>query len=70
MALSLVPASSALFRDMTGIRTEHPQWIAENCTACGKCAADAPEHVDPVKRYLSYEKAYLDGELADLIFGL
>ena len=28
-----------------------------------KGAVDAPEHVDPVKRYLHYEKAYLDGEL-------
>jgi len=26
-------------------------------------ATDAPETVDPVKRYLHYEKAYLDGEL-------
>ena len=24
---------------------------------------DAPETIDPVKRYLHYEKAYLDGEL-------
>lgn len=28
-----------------------------------KSETDAPKTVDPVKRYLSYEKAYLDGEL-------
>jgi len=28
-----------------------------------EAAADAPEYVDPVQRYLSYEKWYLDGEL-------
>lgn len=28
-----------------------------------KARIDAPKTVDPVKRYLSYEKAYLDGEL-------
>ena len=32
---SLVPAATGVFRDMTGIRFEHPEWIAENCTACG-----------------------------------
>ena len=29
-----------------------------------KARTDAPETIDPVKRYLHYEKAYLDGELA------
>ncbi|MFC1805615.1 SUMF1/EgtB/PvdO family nonheme iron enzyme [Planctomycetota bacterium] len=28
-----------------------------------KAQADAPDTIDPVKRYLHYEKAYLDGEL-------
>jgi formylglycine-generating enzyme required for sulfatase activity len=34
-----------------------------------KAATDASKTVDPVKRYLSYEKAYLDGEL-DAAFGM
>jgi pyruvate-ferredoxin/flavodoxin oxidoreductase len=34
---SLMPAATGVFRDMTGIRFEHPVWIAENCTACGNC---------------------------------
>jgi hypothetical protein len=33
----------------------------EQRSATGK--SDAPTHVDPVKRYLSYEKAFLNGEL-------
>ena len=37
IGLGVMPASSALFRDLTAIRFEHPVWIGENCTACGKC---------------------------------
>jgi pyruvate-ferredoxin/flavodoxin oxidoreductase len=44
---SLVPAATGLFRDMTGIRFEHPVWIAENCTACGKCYAVCPDSAMP-----------------------
>ena len=47
MALSTLPASSALFRDMTGIRASHPQWIPENCTACGKCWTVCPDTAMP-----------------------
>jgi pyruvate-ferredoxin/flavodoxin oxidoreductase len=47
MALSLMPASTALFRDMTGIRTHHPTWIPENCTACGKCWTVCPDTAIP-----------------------
>jgi pyruvate-ferredoxin/flavodoxin oxidoreductase len=47
MALSVMPASTALFRDMTGIRTEHPEWIPENCTACGKCWSICPDTAMP-----------------------
>ena len=32
---------------MTGIRFEHPQWIAENCTACGNCCHGVPGHGIP-----------------------
>jgi pyruvate-ferredoxin/flavodoxin oxidoreductase len=32
---------------MTGIRFEHPQWIAENCTACGNCYTVCPDTAIP-----------------------
>jgi pyruvate-ferredoxin/flavodoxin oxidoreductase len=44
---SLVPAATGVFRDMTGIRFEHPEWIAENCTACGKCYTECPDSAIP-----------------------
>jgi pyruvate-ferredoxin/flavodoxin oxidoreductase len=46
-ALSAMPASTSLFRDMTGIRTSHPRWIPENCTACGKCWTVCPDTAMP-----------------------
>ena len=47
IALGIMPPSSALFRDMTGIRFEHPEWIAENCTACGNCYTACPDTALP-----------------------
>jgi pyruvate-ferredoxin/flavodoxin oxidoreductase len=44
---SLVPAASGVFRDMTGIRFEHPEWIPENCTACGNCYTECPDSAIP-----------------------
>ena len=44
---SVVPAASGIFRDMTGIRFEHPEWIAENCTACGNCYTVCPDSALP-----------------------
>lgn len=44
---SLVPAATGVFRDMTGIRFEHPVWIAENCTACGNCYTACPDSAIP-----------------------
>lgn len=46
-SLGIMPASSAVFRDMTGIRFNHPHWIAENCTACGKCYTVCPDTAIP-----------------------
>jgi len=43
IALGSIPVSSTLFRDMTGIRFRHPQWIPENCTACGDCYVVCPD---------------------------
>jgi pyruvate-ferredoxin/flavodoxin oxidoreductase len=47
MALSLMPASTALFRDMSGIRSAHPRWLPENCTACGRCWTVCPDTAIP-----------------------
>ena len=44
---SLLPAATGVFRDMTGIRFDHPQWIAENCTACGNCYVQCPDSAIP-----------------------
>ena len=45
--MSWMPAVSASFRNMTGIRYEHPTWIAENCTACGSCYTVCPDTAIP-----------------------
>ena len=47
IGLGVMPAVSSLFRDMTGIRFEHPEWISENCTACGKCYTVCPDTAIP-----------------------
>jgi pyruvate-ferredoxin/flavodoxin oxidoreductase len=47
MGASLMPAATGVFRDMTGIRFEHPVWIAENCTACGNCYTECPDSAIP-----------------------
>ncbi len=43
IGLGTMPASSAVFRDMTGIRFEHPRWKPEACTACGNCYTVCPD---------------------------
>ena len=47
IGLSLMPAVSSLFRDMTGIRFQHPHWVAENCTGCGDCYTVCPDTACP-----------------------
>lgn len=47
IGLSIMPAASSLFRDMTGIRFEHPEWIPNNCTACGDCYTVCPDTAIP-----------------------
>lgn len=47
IGLSVMPAASSLFRDMTGIRFNHPEWVAENCTACGSCYTVCPDTALP-----------------------
>lgn len=54
-------ASAGLFRRLAvAVSTEHAVPIPQ---ANPEASTDAPAIVDPVKRYLHYEKAYLDGEL-------
>ncbi len=47
MSMSLMPAGSSHFRDMTSIRFEHPQFIPENCTGCGDCYTVCPDTAIP-----------------------
>jgi pyruvate-ferredoxin/flavodoxin oxidoreductase len=47
IGLSVMPAVSSVFRDMTGIRFDHPQWIPNNCTACGDCYTICPDTAIP-----------------------
>ncbi|MEO1202417.1 MAG: 2-oxoacid:acceptor oxidoreductase family protein, partial [Pseudomonadota bacterium] len=47
VGLGVMPALTSLFRDMTGIRFEHPEWIPENCTACGDCYTVCPDTAIP-----------------------
>jgi pyruvate-ferredoxin/flavodoxin oxidoreductase len=46
-ALSMIPASTGVFRDMTQIRFDYPKWISENCTACGDCYVVCPDSAIP-----------------------
>ena len=47
IGLGLIPASTGVFRDMTQIRFEYPQWVGENCTACGNCYSICPDSAIP-----------------------
>jgi pyruvate-ferredoxin/flavodoxin oxidoreductase len=47
MGLSVIPAVTGVYRDMTGVRFEHPEWKAENCTACGNCFTVCPDSAIP-----------------------
>ena len=47
IGLGVMPAVTSLFRDMTGIRFEHPEFIAENCTGCGDCYTVCPDTAIP-----------------------
>ena len=47
MGLSVIPAVTGVYRDMTGVRFEHPEWNAQNCTACGECFTACPDSAIP-----------------------
>ncbi len=46
-AMSLIPANTGVYRDMTQIRFQHPVWIPENCTACSDCFTVCPDSAIP-----------------------
>jgi pyruvate-ferredoxin/flavodoxin oxidoreductase len=47
IGLSMIPVATGVFRDMTQIRFHHPDWIPENCTACGNCYSVCPDSSIP-----------------------
>ncbi len=47
IGMSLIPAATSVYRDMTQIRFEQPEWIPENCTACGDCYTVCPDSAIP-----------------------
>ena len=47
MALSLMPVATGVYRDMTQIRFEYPEYKPENCTACGNCYSVCPDSAIP-----------------------
>ncbi len=46
-AFSAIPAATGVLRDMTGIRFEVPELIAERCTGCGQCWTQCPDAAIP-----------------------
>lgn len=42
-SLSLVPAATGVFKDMTFVRFDYPEFIPENCTGCGDCWVICPD---------------------------
>jgi len=47
IAYSCIPAATGVFRDMTQIRFDHPDWIPQNCTGCGNCYTVCPDMAIP-----------------------
>ncbi len=46
-AISAIPASTSVVRDMTNIRFEVPDFIAEKCTGCAQCWVQCPDAAIP-----------------------
>jgi pyruvate-ferredoxin/flavodoxin oxidoreductase len=46
-AISAMPAVSSSVRDMTGIRFEVPDFIADKCTGCAQCWTQCPDSAIP-----------------------
>ena len=46
-AFSAIPAATSVMRDMTGIRFEVPEFVADKCTGCGQCWTQCPDAAIP-----------------------
>jgi len=46
-AISAIPASTGALRDMTGIRFDVPDFVAEKCTGCAQCWTQCPDMAIP-----------------------
>lgn len=46
-AVSAMPAASSAIRDMTDVRFEVPQFIADKCTGCAQCWVQCPDSAIP-----------------------
>jgi len=46
-AISAIPAATGVLRDMTGIRFEVPEFLADRCTGCGQCWTQCPDAAIP-----------------------
>ncbi|MBI4556297.1 MAG: 2-oxoacid:acceptor oxidoreductase family protein [Candidatus Hydrogenedentes bacterium] len=47
IGMSMIPAATGVFKDMTQIRFEHPDWVSEKCTGCGSCWTICPDSAIP-----------------------
>jgi pyruvate-ferredoxin/flavodoxin oxidoreductase len=46
-AISTIPAATGAVRDMSGVRLEVPDFLAEKCTGCGQCWTQCPDSAIP-----------------------
>jgi len=46
-ALSAIPAATSTIRDMTNVRFEVPDFIADKCTGCSQCWVQCPDSAIP-----------------------
>ncbi len=46
-AISAMPAATGAVRDMSGVRLEVPEFIAEKCTGCAQCWTQCPDSAIP-----------------------
>ena len=46
-AISAIPAVTSSIRDMSGVRLEVPEFIAEKCTGCAQCWVQCPDSAIP-----------------------
>ena len=46
-AISAIPAATSSIRDMTDVRFEVPEFVADKCTGCSQCWVAVPRRRDP-----------------------